>query len=44
MILFYSIDQSMFFSCQNQPICNNKFEYDSNIHQKYDSMATPKIK
>ena len=46
MILFQnSIDQSMFFSCQNQPICNNKFEYDSNIHQKYlDSMATPKNK
>lgn len=36
MILFEnSKDQSLFFSCQNRPICDNKFEYDELQHAKY---------
>lgn len=36
MILFEnSIDQSLFFSCQNKPICDNKFEYSELLHEKY---------
>lgn len=43
MILFEnSIDQSLFFSCQNKPICDNKFEYNKIYHEKYLSSKVVK--